>query len=48
VPIFFVVAGNNQLNAFINEVQALKGKKISAELVDLFIAKAQNIIALHP
>lgn len=40
-------AGNNQLNAFINSVQAQRGKKIPADLADLFIAKVQDIIALH-
>jgi len=40
--------GNNQLQAFINEVSAHSGKAIPTELADLFIGKAENIIALHP
>ena len=35
----------NQLNAFINEVGAQRGKKISEEVADMLIAYAQNIIA---
>jgi cysteine-rich repeat protein len=40
-------AGNNQLGAFINELNSQKGKKVPAALADLFAAKAQNIIAQH-
>ncbi|MBU4480183.1 thrombospondin type 3 repeat-containing protein [Patescibacteria group bacterium] len=35
----------NQLQAFINEVNAQKGKKISEEIADMLIAYANNIIA---
>jgi hypothetical protein len=34
----------NQLNAFINEIQAQRGKKISEEAADDLIAYAQSII----
>jgi hypothetical protein len=37
-------AGDNQLGAFINYVNAQKGKGISAALADIFIADAQRII----
>ncbi|UCE73070.1 MAG: hypothetical protein JSV56_08495 [Methanomassiliicoccales archaeon] len=39
--------GNNQLGAFINHVEALKGKKIPMTTADEFIAKAGSIIAQH-
>lgn len=38
-------AAINQLNAFINEVTAQRGKKISEEVADMLIDYAQNIIA---
>jgi uncharacterized repeat protein (TIGR03803 family) len=37
-------AGDNQLKAFINEVNAQRGKKIDDALADLFIADAEDII----
>jgi hypothetical protein len=37
-------AGTNQLQAFINNVNAQRGKKISAALADMLIAEAQRII----
>jgi hypothetical protein len=36
--------GDNQMNAFINEVEALRGKKIPAATADQFIAKANCIM----
>ena len=36
----------NQLNAFINQVEAQRGKKISEADADALIAAAQEIIAL--
>lgn len=38
-------AAINQLEAFINEVEAQKGKKISEEVANMLIEYAQNIIA---
>jgi hypothetical protein len=38
-------AAINQLNAFINEVSAQRGNKISEEVADMLLAYAQNIIA---
>jgi parallel beta-helix repeat protein len=38
-------AAINQLNAFINEILAQKGKKISEDAADLLAAYAQNVIA---
>jgi len=38
-------AAINQLNAFINEVEAQRGKKISEEATDMLIEYARNIIA---
>lgn len=37
-------AAKNKLNAFINQVMALKGKKISAEIAGTLISHAQRII----
>ncbi len=37
-------AAKNKLNAFINQVMALKGKKISAEIADTLISHSQRII----
>ena len=39
-------AAVNQLNAFINQVEAQRGKKISEADADALIAAAQEIIAL--
>ena len=39
--------GNNQIGAFINQVEALLGGRMPTELAELLIAKAENIIALH-
>jgi len=38
-------AAVNQLNAFINQVEAQRGKKISEDAADLMISYAQNVIA---
>ena len=38
------VAAINNLEAFINKLQAQHGKKIQGEVADLFIAKAKEII----
>ena len=39
-----MTTGENQLNAFINHVSALRGKKIDAALADTLTANAQRII----
>jgi hypothetical protein len=39
------MAAIGQLQAFINEVQAQRGKKITSETADLLIAYARNVIA---
>ena len=41
-------AAEGQLNAFINEVSAQKGKKIPAADADRLIAETQAIIAIIP
>lgn len=38
-------AAVNQLNAFINEVSAQRGKKIAEDVADILIAKAQTLLA---
>lgn len=38
----------NKLNAFINEVEAQRGKKLTNEQADLLIAAAQEVISLIP